>query len=464
MSRSQEIIDTSADPFTARTERRRVVLRIAVPIVGVVLVVAVIAAIAVETSHAGRRGALELADAVLVATNARIAEEVTSYFAIPVRALQEGAAITKHQQAGEARRVLVEQFSMAAMGYVAQIADFIVGEETGNFMMFRRAENGGIDTKLIQNEPGPRKVVWVRRNAAGDEIGRDEDPTDTYDPRTRSWYSGATTTNGIFWTDVYVFFTAKEPGITASTRYQTPEGRNYVVGVDIALADLSKFLASLKIGENGRAMIIGDEGRIIAHPQTGKIVKNDSSGLKTARVDQIGDEAAAGAYDRFRTEGPGRRTITVEGQRYLASLTPLTTVGRDWSVMTVVPEGDFMGFIERNNRTGLLMSLGIVALAIVGAALLVRQGLRGDRAARMVRERSRAMARQSEALDLVADEANSFDPSHPEPPEALTETAAEVSGARRASLWFLASGGDILHYADRFDSDTSRHSSGSELH
>src|SRR5215831_4435978 len=64
-------------------------------------------------------------------------------------------------------------------------------------MMFRRADNGGIDTKLIQNAPGPREAIWNRRKANGEEIGRDEDLTDTLDPRTRPWYSGALATSGI---------------------------------------------------------------------------------------------------------------------------------------------------------------------------------------------------------------------------------------------------------------------------
>ena len=464
MSQGQAIINIAADPVAARAERRRARLRIGVPILGVVLMIAVIFTIAVETTRANRRGALELADDVLAATDARIAQQVTSYFAVPIRALQEGEALAEHVTAGPPRRTLIEQFSTAALKHVPQIADFIIGDSEGNFMMVRRGDNRGIDTKLIQNEPGPRQVFWVRHNAAGEVIGRDEDPTDSFDPRTRPWYSGALAASGIFWTDVYIFFTAKEPGITAATRYQSPEGRNFVVGVDITLADLSHFLAGLKIGESGRAMIIGDQGRVIAYPDAQRIIRDQYSGPMTARIDEIGDEAAAGAYDRFRVDGPGRKTITVNGRRYLTALTPLQTVGRDWSILTIAPEKDFIGFVERNNRTALLMSLGIVVLAVIGAALLVRQGFRGDRAARLMRERSRAMARQSEALDLVADEADLLDPSHPEPPETLTETAAEITGSRRASLWYLASDGNVLRSADRYDSDTSRHTSGSELH
>jgi adenylate cyclase len=463
MSQGQAIIDITADPAAVRAERRRARLRIGVPILGVVLMIGVILLIVIVTTRANRNGAMKLADDVLAANEARIAEEVTGYFAVPLRALEEGVSIAGREPEGKARRALVQRFATDVLQHVPQIADFIVGDANGDFVMIRRTESGGIDTKVIDNTPGARKVVWIRGDADGNEIGRDEDPTDTFDPRTRPWYSWAQT-SGVNWTDVYIFFTAKEPGVTASTRYHSPEGRDLVVGVDIALADLSRFLAGLKIGEGGRAMIIGDQGQVVAHPRVQSVAQHDSTEPMAARIDEVGDPVATAAYDRFRVDGPGRKTITVDGSRYLTALAPLQTVGRNWSVLTIAPENGFIGFVQRNNRVALAMSLAIVAIAVLMAVLLVRQGFRGDRAARLVRERSRAMARQSEALDLVADEADLFDPAHPEPPEALTETAAEVTGARRASLWYFAPGGNVLHSADRFDSDTSRHTSGSELH
>jgi hypothetical protein len=72
-----------------------------------------------------------------------------------------------------------------------------------------------------------------------------------------------------------------------------------------------------------------DNGRIDAYPQAERIAKHDCTGPKTARVDEIGNDAAVGALDRFRVGGPGRKTITVGGQRYLASMTPLPAVGRN---------------------------------------------------------------------------------------------------------------------------------------
>jgi hypothetical protein len=118
--------------------------------------------------------------------------------------------------------------------------------------------------------------------------------------------------------------------------------------------------------------------------------------------------------------------------------------------MTVVPESDFTGFVERNNRTALLMSPGIIARSVIGAALLVRQRLRGDRAARLVRERAHAMARQSEALELVSDEADTFDPTHPEEAQTLTEVAAEITKARRANLWYLLHDRNVVRSALKY--------------
>ena len=67
----------------------------------------------------------------------------------------------------------------------------------------------------------------------------------------------------------------------------------------------------------------------------------------------------------------------VDRRRYISTASSLhTTIGRHWSVLIVVPEEDFVGFVTRNNRQALAMSLVIVSLASLLAGLLVVQGLR----------------------------------------------------------------------------------------
>src|SRR5258708_19760887 len=62
-------------------------------------------------------------------------------------------------------------------------------------------------------------------------------------------------------------------------------------------------------------------------------------------------------------EGGGHRVIEVGDRRYISAVTPIKGAGQNWSTMIVVPEDDFVGFVARNNRKALVMSLVIVAVA-----------------------------------------------------------------------------------------------------
>src|SRR5262249_62361606 len=95
--------------------------------------------------------------------------------------------------------------------------------------------------------------------------------------------------------------------------------------------------------------------------------------LTTARVDEIDDPALTHAYDRFRVDGFGRSVIEVSDRRYISAVTPLKSAGRDWSVMIVVPEEDFVGYVQSSSRKALAMSMVIVVLAALLAVLLARQ-------------------------------------------------------------------------------------------
>src|SRR5262249_28890213 len=249
------------------------------------------------------------------------------------------------------------------------------------------------------------------------------------------WYVGAAAADDVFWTSVYIFFTDQKPGLTASARYRAPNGRLQVIGADITLEELSRFLSSLDIRKSGRAIIMDCSGQVIATRRGSDVMRRDAKGTLTpTHVDELGDPALTAAYDRFRIEGHGRRVIEVQGRRYVTAVTALPTAGRDWSVLTVVPEEEFIGFVTSNNRRSLLLSIGIILIACVLAALLVRQGLRADRSARQLLDRRGAIVRQSSAFATLAADANLFDPTRNEPPRALTETLAGVTGARRASV------------------------------
>jgi len=68
-----------------------------------------------------------------------------------------------------------------------------------------------------------------------------------YDPRKRNWYRRSATrpAGEVSWTDPYLFFETKEPGMTASTSWH--DGRHrYVLAVDFAVTDISRVTARLE--------------------------------------------------------------------------------------------------------------------------------------------------------------------------------------------------------------------------
>ena len=459
MAAIDRVVDIAEDAVAVRRRRRHALFRLGIPILGVALVIAAIFVIALFNYTANRRGVLDLSNDLLDTLDAQIAQRVAAFLDPSERTLRLMRSVAADVPMTE-RRASDERYAIGVLKELPQIAGVYVGDSAGNFMMVRRQDDG-VRTKQVINQPGNRHVLLIDRNAAGDEIARREDPADKFDPRTRPWFKGALETDDVYWTGIYIFFSDRKPGITVSSRVPDPSGFDRVFGVDVTLDELSRFLSSIEIGDDGRALIMDNDGRVIAVPNSEAVIKPVGDEFVPPKVDEIGDPVLTAAFDRFRVEGEGRRIIEREGVRYISSATPLPGSGRSWWVLIVVPEDDFVGFVASNNRTALAMSL-IIVIAVIGlAVLLVRQGVRSDRSIRTMAERGRTMARQSAAYVAISGQvAKGTDTI----PPALTESIVEVTRARRASIWQLTASNQILRCADSYDRDSQGHVGGFELH
>ncbi|HXQ53883.1 MAG TPA: adenylate/guanylate cyclase domain-containing protein [Stellaceae bacterium] len=458
-----QVVDINVDPVDQRRRRRRALSRLGIPIGGVTLMVVAILAIALYSDRVNRVGALALSDELLAALQQRIALEVTDYLDAAAGVLRLERDAVRDGALAE-KLPLIETMSSSLLREVPQTTNLLFADAAGNFVLVRRGEAGGTEMKLIVNPPGARRVTWIRYDDKGAELGRADDPADDYDARTRDWYIGARGSDALYWTGAYIFFTGHVPGLTVSARYGGADGQPSLFGVDITLDALSRFLGTLEIGRHGQAIIIDDTGHVIAAPHGSAVQQAANGDLATARVDQLGDDVLTHAYDRYRIDGSGHRAIDVDGRRYISAVTPISGAGRNWSVMIVVPEDDFVGFIARNDGRTLALSLVIVGVATLLALLLVQQGFRADRSARLALDRQTVMSRQSAAFATLAADAGLIDPARNDPPRSLTETLANVTGARRASILRFTAGERILRCEDCCDRDMGGHIDGLELH
>ena len=331
--------------------------------------------------------------------------------------------------------------------------------------MVQRSPEGTLDTKLIAHDDGRRQVTWYRRDDAGQVVAVEEDPADTFDPRTRPWYDGAGAADGLFWTDVYVFFTSQAPGLTVAHAIRGEGGELLgVAGGDITLAELSSFLADLELGANGRALIVDGAGRLVAFPDPARIVDRSDGDYRPAQMAAIGDPILTEAYDRMRVAGAGRSIVEIDGQRHIVAAAALAEpAAQDWSLLLVIPEEDLVGFVAANSRRTLLLSSGIVALAICLAGLLAYQGLVADRNARILGRREQALAAQTAAFDELAATASLFEAGDQDALRRLTETVARALAARRVSLWQVDDRHDGITCLDCYDQESNGHTAGTDI-
>lgn len=461
---SAEVIDSGTDPREARRASRRRWLRFGIPLVSIILVAAGQIGSAIYTSELNKEGVLALSSDLIEALNDQIDAEVRAYLAPAHNAVESLAAAIPDQPLSADGEVLFERIAIALLQRSGEIASAYLGTPSGGFLMVTRNDRGTFDTKRIDwTEQGPN-TVWTRRDEHGDVVAREPDPADRYDPRTREWFHAARQATGVAWSPVYIFFTTKKPGITASRLARRGDAEAAVVGVDINLEALSGFLATLQKRGREALVIVDGEGGVVAFHDPERVMKETESGPRPRTIRELGQPELAEAFDRLRVEGSGRSTVFIDNENWVFGAASLkNVVGRDWWLMLLAPESDYAGFVAANGRRGFIASSGIIVLSILLAGLLAYQGLVADRHERAVQRGQRRLDAQHHVLDEVAGFAHLSDVDDEEDLRRAGEVLALTEGARRISFWRLSGDGASLECLDAYEADTRGHTSGARL-
>jgi len=457
--KNNEIIDTSSEVFGSLKNSRRRLLRVVSPILFVVILLAALLGTAMFSYYSNRHDVLALSEDLLNTIEQRIAIQIKDYL-IPVEdTLRLTADFLKATTFDVSNRALLEPIGFRILTDLQQVSLFHVSDTHGNFFMLKEMPDGALDTKMIDRSQGAAQATWIHRDPEGNLLNEETSRDDSYDPRNRLWYEGAVKDRDIFWSKLYIFFADQKPGITAAIPIIGAHDQILgVVGLDIELTALSDFLKNLKIGQDGQAMIVGEDGRLAAHPDVEKLIKKQGEEYQRVFIEDLEDPLLNRAFNRFKIDGYGHHDLVVNNIRYLfAAFSLLEPVGRDWSVIILVPEKDFVGFVSRNNRTVLMMSIAIVILASVMTALLIIQGLRADRSAQLVLDRQHELEAQHRAFAELSSDASLFDREDSESLSRLTEVVTKASDGRRTSVWQLEDDDEKLRCIDCYDQESDGH-------
>jgi hypothetical protein len=447
-----------------RPSRLRRALRHSLPVAGVVVAVVLVAGMAYSVYERNRRGAAVLGNDLITAIDRRVAVQMQSYL-LPAQQFLELADTAAAGRTVPNGAPEVQQFALHALGTITAVTAFSYADPEGNFLFVIRNDKGGFDSKLIERQGGDKRTVgWTRRDAQGNAINVENDPADTFDPRTRPWYQGAERTRKPYWTETYSFFTLKKPGITFSIPHFDADGKlQSVVGVDIELANLCAFLKQLDVGQNGKAFILDRNGRIVAFPSDDWLP--DRPDAKAPMLDELGDPLMTRIFNHLRVAGFGRQVLSFGDQHIIVSSEPVSMVtDKNWLVVIVVPETDFVGFVADSAYATLFMS-GLVVLIVAGlSGLLAWRSVAADRTVTAAAARQQALEARNRTLVELARTSGPTDGSQDVSLETALETAATACAAKRVAVWRLNADRTTLLCEDCFDRAVHDHTSGMELH
>jgi adenylate cyclase len=295
------------------------------------------------------------------------------------------------------------------------LANAVLGDESGNFFMAKRMPDGSISSQYLvrkvtspacamteararelveagQTEWAARmlapciETVWLHRDAAGSVQRRVKDPLATLDPRDQPWYRAAKTTGKLAWTEVYPVNAEGDPGIAAAVPVYSGDRLLGVIGLSIALKDLSLFLHDLRIGQHGRAFIATTRGELVAYPDLDQLMSGEGEAARPNSLGQVSDPATAAAWAALRKELKTREgepaslvervTLSFEasGRRYLAVFAPFPArYAWPWLVGVVAPEEDYLGDLRQASLLMVGASVAFSLLAILLGLLMSRR-------------------------------------------------------------------------------------------
>jgi hypothetical protein len=248
------------------------------------------------------------------------------------------------------------------------------GDRNGHFILVTEGEEGMGELVIRDSTTGSRRIAYSL-NAQGQR--QEEVRSQEYDPRQRAWYQRTVEQQEPTWSPVYTFAETGVLGITATHPIYENNQLQGVLGIDVSLQEISDFLQSLEISENGVAFAIERSGDLIASstaelPMVKVGDRNERLNFLESQEAAIQNTAQSlwtelGNNNLAQVQETQKFVFEYQNQRQLVQVAPFgENLVLDWLIVVVIPEADFMGHISAQTRRTMLLtgSIGAIALTL----------------------------------------------------------------------------------------------------
>jgi HD-GYP domain-containing protein (c-di-GMP phosphodiesterase class II) len=265
------------------------------------------------------------------------------------------------------RLALLAPFSRALRDN-PNLASLYLGDRNGDFLMVRPLRTRTLRAALKAPADATYQVWTVERTSDGQVhsqslfydqaltlVGQQDNPDETFDPRSRGWFRSAMETAEQITTEPYVFFSTRNIGTTLARR----SGERAVIGADLTLAALSQTLAKHKVTPGTEIVLLDPQGNAVGYPDSGRlIVDTESSRLIKARDL---NPAIAAALD----ENSDTPRLEAAGRQWIVSRSHMQEGGpQGLELALLVPEDELLADAYRMRWQGALITLATLLLCL----------------------------------------------------------------------------------------------------
>lgn len=319
-------------------------------------------------------------------TNERITQELKTYLQTPllinrlnVDAVQQGQLDPENMPDLEATLFhRLQQFEqVTAIAFVSSQSRFRVAERLP-------------ELRLGAVEPDRSQQIQFYQLHRNGQRGKLVATVNNLDMRhDRPFYRRAITTGQLGWNPIAQYGTWEALTLNASQPVYDRISRELlgVFAVHVRLDYFSRFLQTLDISHAGQVIILDQQGTLIATsaPEKPFKVEGQAAWKRVLPMNVLesrdGLTRSLGQYWRDRPElwllnQPAYLQFSYNNQTQYVKITPYRDAyGLNWQILTVIPKSHFMGSLQNNARTTLLLCLltlgTTIAIGLLAANLLL---------------------------------------------------------------------------------------------
>ena len=202
-----------------------------------------------------------------------------------------------------------------------------------------------------------------------------------YDPRVRPWYITPVTEGQPVWSDIYLYVSIAELGITFGAPVYDDLGQLLgVVGADLVIVHVNQFLSELQISPSAQTFIIERSGLLVATSieenlflpaDSDQELERLSATESQDRLTRVTTEYLKEYFgDLSQIEVTEQLKFNIDGDLLFVRVIPYQDErGLDWLIVILIPESDFMAQINTNTRTTIVLCI-VALLVALGVGLL----------------------------------------------------------------------------------------------